>query len=119
MALTNSLVTEQHSYVTLNRAFDARKGIVNCWLRRNLNGEALSRSRRRSPTTTRRFGSKADFGAPTAKSHGQGKRGKLSGAAPVVRPLDAKRKNRIPNHEKIVITHTTLDSVMQLPGAFQ
>ena len=56
----------------------------------------------------------------TAKSRGQGKRGKLSGAAPVVRPLDAKRKNRIPNHEKIVvITHTTLDSVMQLPGAFQ
>jgi hypothetical protein len=55
-----------------------------------------------------------------AKSHGQGKRGKLSGAAPVVRPLGTKRKNRIPNHEKIVvITHTTLDSVMQLPGAFQ
>jgi hypothetical protein len=56
----------------------------------------------------------------TAKSHGQGKRGKLSGAAPVVRPLDAKRKNRIPNLEKIVvITHTTLHSGMQLPGAFQ
>ena len=55
-----------------------------------------------------------------AKSHGRGKRVKLSGAAPVVRPLGAKRKNRIPNHEKIVvITHTTLHSVMQLPGAFQ
>jgi hypothetical protein len=48
------------------------------------------------------------------------KRGKLSESAPVVRPLDAKGKDRIPNHEKIVvITHTTLDSVMQLPGAFQ
>src|SRR5260370_13682193 len=46
-----------------------------------------------------------------AKSHGQGKRGKLSGAAPVVRPLGAKRKHRIPNHEKIVvITHTTLET---------
>jgi hypothetical protein len=56
----------------------------------------------------------------TAKSHGQRKRGKLSGSAPVVRPLDAKRKNRIPDHEKIVvITPTTLDGVMQLPGAFQ
>ena len=32
----------------------------------------------------------------TAKFHGQGNRGKLSGAAPVVRSLDAKRKNRIP-----------------------
>jgi glutathione S-transferase len=41
------------------------------------------------------------------------KRGKLSGAAPVVRPLDAKRKNRIPDHGKIVVKHTTLDSVMQ------
>jgi hypothetical protein len=36
---------------TLNRVFGARKGIVNCWLRRNLNGEALSRSRRRSRDT--------------------------------------------------------------------
>jgi hypothetical protein len=44
----------------------------------------------------------------------------LSGYAPVVRPLDAKRKNRIPDHEKIVvIAHTALDRVMQLPGAFQ
>jgi len=48
------------------------------------------------------------------------KRGKLSESAPVVRPLDAKGKDRIPNHEKIVvITYATLDSVMQLPGAFQ
>jgi hypothetical protein len=65
-------------------------------------------------------GSKADLGAPTAKSHSQEKRGKLSGTAPVVRLLDAERKNRIPDHEKIVvITHTTLYGVMQLPGAFQ
>jgi hypothetical protein len=37
------------------------------------------------------------------------------------RPLqDDALKIVIPNHEKIVvITHTTLDSVMQLPGAFQ
>jgi hypothetical protein len=43
----------------------------------------------------------------------------LSGAAPVVRPLDEERKNRIPDHEKIVaITHTTLAGIMQLPGAF-
>jgi glutathione S-transferase len=42
------------------------------------------------------------------------KRGKLSGAAPVVRPLDAKHKSRIPDHGKIVvITHTLPDSVMQ------
>ena len=42
------------------------------------------------------------------------KRGKLSESAPVVRPLGAKGKDRIPNHEKIVvITHATLDSVMQ------
>ena len=55
-----------------------------------------------------------------AKSHGQEKRGTLSETAPVVRPLDAKRNNRISNHEKIVaITRTTLDSVMQLSGAFQ
>jgi glutathione S-transferase len=38
----------------------------------------------------------------------------LSGAAPVVRPLDAKHKSRIPDHGKIVvITHTLHDSVMQ------
>jgi hypothetical protein len=55
----------------------------------------------------------------TAKLHGQGKRGELSGAAPAVRPLDAKHNNRMPNHEKIVvIAHATLDTVMQLPGAF-
>jgi glutathione S-transferase len=38
----------------------------------------------------------------------------LSGAAPVVRPPDATRKYRIPDHGKIaVITHATLDSVVQ------
>jgi hypothetical protein len=41
MALTNSLVTERHSFATLNRPFDARNGIVNCWLRRGLNGSMV------------------------------------------------------------------------------
>jgi hypothetical protein len=51
MALTNPLVTEQHSHATLNRVFSARKAIVNCWLRRNLNGGELSGSRSRSRDT--------------------------------------------------------------------
>jgi hypothetical protein len=32
------VVTEQHCRATLIRIFGARKDIVNCWLRRNLNG---------------------------------------------------------------------------------
>jgi len=30
MALTHSYVTEQHTLRTLDRAFGARKGIINC-----------------------------------------------------------------------------------------
>jgi hypothetical protein len=37
-----------------------------------------------------------------AMSYRQGTRGKLSGSAPVVRPLHATRKNRIPSQETIV-----------------
>jgi hypothetical protein len=58
--------------------------------------------------------------AHPAKSRSQEKRVELSGTAPVVRLLDAERKNRIPDHEEIaVITHTTLVGITQLPGAFQ
>ena len=40
------VVTEQHCHATLNPIFGTGKDIVNCWLRRNLNGEALFASHR-------------------------------------------------------------------------
>jgi len=43
----------------------------------------------------------------------------LSGAEPVVRPLDGKHKKHLTLRKNVAITHVTIGGVMQSTGALQ